>query len=155
MADDSEVPTVAPTRGVFSGGGLRQARRTAGLTQAELARRLDVRLWLIDQWETGGRPIPEDRQEALWAAIGWPSPDDGSDEAAPALETETFHDDSQLHAAPAAPTMELMDDLWRPIDPDLPRALRGYEPDAVHALLGELSSSLGEAQGRPQGRASS
>jgi cell division septum initiation protein DivIVA/DNA-binding XRE family transcriptional regulator len=135
----------------WSSDDLRQARRAAELTQAELADRLDVRLWMVDQWESGTRPIPQDRVEEIVEATGWTSADESSpaprseavvtrQETREALETEGG-DETQLRPAPVAPTMEPVHDDTSALDPDLPKALRGYEPAAVHALLGELAAA--------------
>lgn len=136
----------------WSSDTLRQARRAAELTQAELADRLDVRLWLVDQWESGTRPIPQDRVEEIAEATGWtpagePSPAPRSEavvtreETREVLETEGGGDETQLRPEPVASTMEPVHDDISALDPELPRALRGYEPDAVHALLGELAAA--------------
>src|SRR3712207_315550 len=55
------------------GERIAQARRDAGLTQMALAERLRVRLWLIDQYETGGKEVPLDRLEAISEATGRPT----------------------------------------------------------------------------------
>lgn len=135
----------------MSGDELQRLRRAAGLTQAELADRLGVRLWMIDQWESGTRPIPDDRLEELAAATrgqptGTPDVAPKSGDAAAGEVTRAVPDagavehDPQLRPALVASTMEPVDDMWPP-DPELPRALRGYEPAAVHALLGELAAA--------------
>src|SRR3712207_9212370 len=55
------------------GERIAQARREAGLTQMALAERLRVRLWLVDQYETGGRDVPLDRLEGISEAPGRPT----------------------------------------------------------------------------------
>jgi cell division septum initiation protein DivIVA len=136
----------------WSSDNLRQARRAAELTQAELADRLDVRLWMVDQWASGTRPIPHDRVDEIAEVTGWtpagePSPAPRSEavvtreETREALENEGGGDETQLQPTPVASTMEPVDDDISALDPELPRALRGYEPDAVHALLGELAAA--------------
>lgn len=113
----------------WSGFELRQARKAAGLTQADLAERLDIRLWLVDQWESGAREIPSERGAQLVTALG--------------LEAvEPSPDELPLREEPNVSTMATMPDST-PVDlgaADFPRALRGYEPDAVHARLGELEA---------------
>lgn len=47
-----------------------QARRAAGLTQRDLADKLEVRLWQVDEWEAGAKPIPPDQIGKIATAIG-------------------------------------------------------------------------------------
>jgi cell division septum initiation protein DivIVA/DNA-binding XRE family transcriptional regulator len=107
-----------------TGDELRQARREAGLTQAELAQRLDVRLRLVDEWESGARKIPAERRKELEAATGR-----SFVKARPA----------ELRPPKAPSTIPVVDDVM-PIEPELPKALRGYEPTAVHARLDKLAA---------------
>jgi len=140
-----------PLEAPWSGDELRQARRAAELTQAELADRLGVRLWMVDQWESGTRAIPVDRAEEIAAATGWRSAGTagvelGSDAPAAREETRAVleiepDDDAELRPVLVSPTMEPVHDDTSPLDLELPRALRGYEPAAVHALLGELAAA--------------
>ncbi|HZT14882.1 MAG TPA: DivIVA domain-containing protein [Gaiellaceae bacterium] len=52
------------------GAEIARARRAAGMTQRELADKLDVRLWMVDEWEAGAKPIASDQLEHIAAAVG-------------------------------------------------------------------------------------
>jgi cell division septum initiation protein DivIVA/DNA-binding transcriptional regulator YdaS (Cro superfamily) len=148
-----------------SGEDLRQARRAADLTQAALADRLGVRLWMIDAWESGARAIPADRIDEIAKATGWRpgEPTDGAVEApAVAIPEEgrasrasrPVQGESQLPIPSPGSTMETVDD-GADFDQNLPRALRGYDPAAVRALVGKveatrnrLASELNEVRSR-------
>src|SRR5581483_4515668 len=56
------------------GVAIARARRAAGLTQRELADKLDVRLWMVDEWEAGAKPIAPDQLEQIAAAVGTTTP---------------------------------------------------------------------------------
>jgi cell division initiation protein len=118
--------TGAPEHNAWTAALLRDARRGAGLTQAELGKRLEVRLWMVDQWETGRRAIPSERYDALAEALGVEPGDSKADI-------------SDLHMSPRAETMSGVPDSDTS-QPDLPRAVRGYETGAVHAHLKELET---------------
>ncbi len=47
------------------------ARREAGLTQRELADRVGARLQMVDQWESGARPVPLKQLERIAEATGF------------------------------------------------------------------------------------
>jgi len=47
-----------------------RARRAAGLTQRELADRLGVRLWLVDRWESGAKPLSREQVDEILATLG-------------------------------------------------------------------------------------
>src|SRR5579884_277210 len=52
------------------GAEIARARRAAGMTQRELADKLDVRLWMVDEWEAGAKSIAPDQLEQIAAAVG-------------------------------------------------------------------------------------
>lgn len=120
-AIDSEAP--GPD---LSGAQLAEARGLAGLTQRELADRLGVRLWIVDQWESGARPIPHEQLDRIAAAV------------------ETL-------AVPGAPealaSAAVRGEIPRGLtaqeirDAQLPRSLRGYDEAATRRLLGELADA--------------
>ena len=126
------------------GAQLAQARREAGLTQRELADRLAVRLWMVDQWEAGAKPVPEDKLELITAAIG-----------TPAAERILSHD-ADHGRRPAASSLVGSNDVMgapssNPLtaqqirDAELPRSLRGYEEAATRPLLGELAAAYDQS----------
>lgn len=57
-----ETPTSPDPR---VGARIARARREAELTQRVLADRLGVRLWMVDQWETGARAAPPAQLEQM------------------------------------------------------------------------------------------
>ena len=118
--------TDAPEPNAWTAPLLRNARRSAGLTQAELGKRLEVRLWMVDQWESGRRSIPFECYDALAEALGRAPGGGGAGM-------------SDLHMSPRDETMAGVPDSDTS-PPDLPRAVRGYETGAVHAHLKELET---------------
>lgn len=114
----------------WSDGELREARRRAGLTQSELADRLGVRLWIVDQWESGTRQIPTNRFEDLAEALG------SAEEAGRADRSRGDAEPPNLQAAPTSTKMAAVAEADNK-PPDLPRSVRGYDPSAVHAYLGK------------------
>jgi cell division septum initiation protein DivIVA/DNA-binding transcriptional regulator YiaG len=108
----------------LSGSELAHARRQAGLTQRELADRLGIRLWMIDQWEAGAKPIPHETLGLIGAAIGTPAAG-----PMPALRL----------AAQNPPTESLTAQEIR--EAPLPRSLRGYDEGATRRLLDEVASA--------------
>lgn len=107
------------------GTELARARRQAGLTQRELADRLGVRLWMVEQWEAGAKPIPQETGGLIAAAIGAPAV-----ERMPALlaSADAMGDDSSRPLT--APEIR---------EAVLPRSLRGYDEAATRRLLSDVA----------------
>jgi len=111
----------------MTGAELARGRRKAGLTQRELADRLGVRLWLVEQWEAGAKPVPHDQVELVAAAIGAPAVERG-----PALLASA--DAMGESSPPRLSAQEIR-------EAQLPRSLRGYDEAATRRLLGDVASA--------------
>ena len=129
LEPDPEVerPREASSAPELSGSELAQARRHAGLTQRELADRLGIRLWMIDQWEAGAKPIPHETLGLISAAIGDPAA--GRKPAVPASR-----------GAMGDPSTDPLT-AQQIRDAPLPRSLRGYEETATRRLLGDVAAT--------------
>jgi len=140
------------------GAELARARREAGLTQRELADRLDVRLSTVDRWETGAQAISFGELGSIAAALGVP--------AARLIGRQDASIAAELGALPT-PRLETEEssaaELWperlrgssestgtQSLDPlsaeqirtsELPRSLRGYDEAATRKRLAEIASS--------------
>lgn len=100
----------------LSGPDLARARRRVGMTQRELADRLGVRLWMVEQWESGAKPIPADQAEAVAAAVGAPAGGNGDRPSGPLTAQEIR-------------------------EAQLPRSLRGYDEASTRRLLGDIAAA--------------
>jgi len=143
-----------------------QARRAAGLTQRDLADKLEIRLWQVDEWEAGAKPIPPDQigriataigttpeqlvgraPEAAAAKDGQPEqpveeaqkPEAAAPESQAAAVPQPAPPAPEQQAAPAAATRprEVTGDQIRKAE--LPRGLRGYDERATRKLLAEIA----------------
>jgi cell division septum initiation protein DivIVA/DNA-binding XRE family transcriptional regulator len=114
-----------------------RARREAGLTQRELADRLEVRLWTVDQWETGAKAISPDELPAVAAALGVTAGRllgrEEPAEAEPPPEPARASSEPVDTKARAALTPEQIR------NPELPRGLRGYEEEPTRRLLANIA----------------
>jgi DNA-binding transcriptional regulator YiaG len=111
-ANTAETPGAS-----FDATALRRARHEANLTQAQLADRLGVRLYTVEQWEWGTRPVPADMAPAILDALR------GDSSAMPPQETVAADDSLRL-----------------------PRAVGGYDPVAVESLLRQLTETTAHLQ---------
>lgn len=63
---EATVSVLAPSRpGGLAPVDIRRARKAAGWTQAELARRLGVDRSLLARWESAAKPIPVEREARI------------------------------------------------------------------------------------------
>ena len=114
-----------------------RARREAGLSQRELADRLAVRLWTVDQWETGAKRISPDELPAIAAALGVTAERLLGREEAPVTEPSP-----ELPRVPSEPVdtkvrVALTPEKIRTAE--LPRGLRGYDEEATRRLLDDIA----------------
>ena len=127
-------------RSKLLGAELAHARREAGLTQRELADRVGVRLWMVDQWEAGAKAIPHDTLERISEAIGTPA------------AARIVGRDTDLGHRPATQTLLGSEKTMNDIPPrrltaqeirdaELPKSLRGYEEGATRRLLGDAAAA--------------
>jgi cell division septum initiation protein DivIVA/DNA-binding XRE family transcriptional regulator len=123
----------AASNGMAVAAELVRARREAGLTQRELADRLKLRLWTIDQWETGAKAISPDELQAVAAALGVTAGrllgrDAPAEAEPPQMSTEPV--DASVRVRLTAEQIR---------NPELPRGLRGYEEEATRRLLANIA----------------
>lgn len=140
------VPEIPPApdagsapRSKLLGAELAHARREAGLTQRELADRLDVRLWMVDQWEAGAKAIPHGTLERISAAIGTPAA-----ARVAGRDIDSAHRPSAQTLVKSDAMSEILPRRLTPQeirDAQLPRSLRGYEEGATRRLLGDVAAA--------------
>lgn len=146
-SEDSAAKTTVGGEAV--GVAVARARRAAGLTQRGLADKLDVRLWMVDEWEAGGRPIPREQFAQIASAIGVTPGELLGREVAPAPSVEPRPEARQQPSAPgpvrpaARARSHLTADQIR--NADLPRGFRGYDEGATRTLLEEIAASYERA----------
>jgi len=114
-----------------------RARREAGLTQRELADRLEVRLWTVDQWEAGAKAISADELPAVAAALGV---------TAGRLLGRGEPVEAEPPPEPPRKSSEPVDTKARVTltpeqirTPALPRSLRGFDEEATRRLLANIA----------------
>jgi cell division septum initiation protein DivIVA/DNA-binding XRE family transcriptional regulator len=122
------------------GAELAHTRREAALTQRELADRLGVRLWMIDQWEAGAKAIPHAMLEQIATAIGTP----GAERLA-GRDIDYGHRPGALTLLGSSDTMA--ESPSRPLsaqeirNAELPRSLRGFDETATRRLLDNVATA--------------
>jgi len=140
------------------GVAIARARRAAGLTQRELADKLDVRLWMVDEWEAGAKPIAPDQLEQIAAAVGTTTPRLLGRDDAPGAQSEqkpTEHPPAQQPPAQRPVKQVAQPHVPTPIRPqltaeqirsaELPRKMRGYDESATRRLLAEIAANYERA----------
>jgi cell division septum initiation protein DivIVA/DNA-binding transcriptional regulator YiaG len=135
QAEDASTETVA----MISGRKLSAARREAGLTQRELAKRLGIKLWVVDEWEAGRLEVDADQIEPLASVLGSPSENllEPETEAEPTAELpELSEEEVELPPVPEGP--EWSAEQIRSVE--LPKSRRGFDETATRRLLDEIAA---------------
>ena len=143
---EAEIVQASPPEGgepapVGVGAELARARREAELTQRELADRLGVRLWMVDEWEAGKKAIPSDQLDPIATALGTSTErllGGGGPSALEPSPSEAVSPPEPSEPASAPSDTPLTADQVR--DAALPRGLRGYDEGATRRLLGEIAA---------------
>ena len=105
------------------GSRIARARRDAGLTQRALADLVGVRLWVVDQWESGARPVPADQVDIIaratnrasgWIATGLDAGERRVPQNVPTSSERTAERRPSGDGPPAAP--EVVAPVWGQLD---------------------------------------
>ena len=131
--------------GLTPGMAVAQARRGAGLTRRELADRLGERLWTVEEWEAGRKPVPPEKAEEIAAITG--ARLDLLTASSAADQPERGGVEAQQRwirsLGPVDETARSPLTVDEICDADLPRSVRGFEPNATRRWLAEVASHYG------------